>query len=148
MHLISVAAGYYSGIEKMSEMISYCGQICSNCPIYLATKETNKEVQEQRRAEIAKSFEKTYGIYFEASDIGDCDGCRTAEGRLYFACNECKIRKCAKQKSIENCAYCPDYACKDLEEFFKRDASSKGRLDKVRDQMFRSLRQKRDNRYR
>jgi predicted nucleic acid binding AN1-type Zn finger protein len=116
--------------------------------MYLATKATDKEEQNRIRAEIAKTFEKAYGIYFEASDIADCDGCRTAGGRLFSACNDCKIRQCAKQKMIENCAYCTEYACRELEAHFHKDASAKERLDKARDQMFRSSRQKRDSKYR
>jgi hypothetical protein len=74
-----------AGKKYMSDMLSYCGLICNTCPIYLATKETDKEEQNRMKAEIAKSFEKAYGIYFEASDIADCDGCLTAGVRLFSA---------------------------------------------------------------
>jgi predicted nucleic acid binding AN1-type Zn finger protein len=137
-----------AGKKYMSDMLSYCGLICNTCPIYLATKETDKEEQNRMKAEIAKSFEKAYGIYFEASDIADCDGCHTAGGRLFSACNDCKIRRCAMQKMIENCAHCAEYVCKELEVHFQKDASAKERLDKVKDEMFRSHRQKRDSKYR
>jgi predicted nuclease of restriction endonuclease-like RecB superfamily len=132
----------------MSELLGYCGLICNTCPIYLATKEIDKEEQNKMRAEIAKTFEKVYGIYFEASDIADCDGCRTLNGRLFSACNDCNIRQCANQKMIKNCAHCMEYACKELKTFFHKDASAKERLDKVRDQIFRGHRQKRDIKYR
>ncbi|MBM3120461.1 MAG: DUF3795 domain-containing protein, partial [Chloroflexi bacterium] len=32
--------------------------------------------------------------------------------------NICKIRKCGKQKQVENCAYCHEYACEKLTKFF------------------------------
>jgi hypothetical protein len=134
--------------KLMAEVIGYCGQSCSSCPIYLAAKETDKEKQEQIRAGIAKSLEQAYGIYFEASDIADCDGCRTPGGRLFSACPDCKIRQCAKKKMVENCGFCPEYVCKELEIHFKRDPSAKARLDKERDNMFRSSRQKRDIKFR
>jgi len=132
----------------MSELLSYCGQICSACPIYVATNETDKDAQERMRTEIAKSFEMAYGIYFEASDIGDCDGCKTSSGKLFSVCYECKIRKCAKEKLVKNCAHCTEYICKELEVFFKKYASAKEHLDEVRDDMYRSRRQQRDSKYR
>jgi hypothetical protein len=132
----------------MGEMISYCGLICSTCPIYVATKTADVEEQTRIRTGVAKTLEQAYGIYFEASDIADCDGCRTPGGRLFSACNDCRIRNCAKQKIVENCAHCTDYICKELETFFQKDASAKERLDTLRDDMFRSRRKKRDHKYR
>lgn len=132
----------------MGEFISFCGLSCSTCPIYVATRTTDPAEQERIRAEVAKTLEDAYGIYFEASDISDCDGCRTAGGKLFSACDDCKIRRCAKERIIENCAHCTEYPCKNLEAFFQKDVSAKERLEKLRDDMFRSRRKKRDSRFR
>ena len=116
----------------MSEILSTCGLICSTCPIYLATREINKEEQRRKRTEIAKLCKEQYGLNYELSDITDCDGCNTENGRLFSGCNDCAIRKCAKQKAVENRAFCPEYSCQKLESFFVHDSDAKTRLDKVR----------------
>ena len=116
----------------MTEMISYCGLICRTCPIYLATRQENKEEQARMRAEIVGLCQAHYGIHYELKDITDCDGCRTERGRLFSSCKNCSIRKCAKQKGLENCAYCPEYACEKLLTFFGADPTAKTRLDEIR----------------
>jgi hypothetical protein len=68
----------------------------------------------------------------EPEDITDCDGCRTEGGRLFSACKSCLIRNCAKQKELENCAYCSEYVCERLEAFFTTESTAKTRLDAVR----------------
>jgi hypothetical protein len=117
----------------MSEMLSYCGLICDTCPIYLVSREVNKAEQNRKRAEIAKLCREQYGMNYELSDISDCDGCRTEDGRLFSGCHDCRIRQCAKQKMIENCAHCAEYICRNLELFFIKDPSAKARLDKARE---------------
>jgi hypothetical protein len=116
----------------MSEILSYCGLVCNTCPIYLATREINKEEQIRKRTEIAKLCKEQYGMNFELSDITDCDGCHAESGRLFSGCNDCAIRKCAKQKAVVNCTYCSEYICQSLESFFVTDPSAKIRLNEVR----------------
>ena len=116
----------------MAEMVAYCGLTCQTCPIYLATRQENKEEQARMRAEIVQLCKEQYGMNYELEDITDCDGCRTEDGRLFSACKNCFIRKCAKQKGLENCAYCTEYACVRLEAFFGTDPTAKVRLDEIR----------------
>ena len=116
----------------MSELLSYCGLVCSTCPIFLATRESDKEVQKKKRIEIAGICKEQYGMNLELSDITDCDGCRTEAGRLFSGCYECTIRECAKGKAIETCANCSEYICRKLESFFVHDSSAKIRLDEMR----------------
>jgi hypothetical protein len=61
-------------------------------------------------------------------------GCITETGRLFLECRNCPIRKCAKEKELESCAYCEEYVCKILEEFFATEPSVKTQLDKRRKQ--------------
>jgi hypothetical protein len=117
----------------MNEMIAYCGLDCQNCPIYLATREQDKEKQERTRIEIMQSLKTHYGMKCELEDITDCDGCMSDKGRLFSACKDCSIRKCARKKELESCAYCDEYICETLEEFFAKESSAKNRLDKIRD---------------
>jgi hypothetical protein len=116
----------------MSELLAYCGLVCQTCPIYLATREENKEEQARTRVEISRLCKEHYGMKYEPEDITDCDGCRTEGGRLFSACKDCAIRNCARQKGVETCAHCTDYVCGKLEAFFATDQTAKTRLDEVR----------------
>jgi hypothetical protein len=73
-----------------------------------------------------------YGIEYRYTDITDCDGCISGSDRLFTGCANCKIRKCATEKGIKNCAYCEKYACEILMELFKTDHGAKARLDLIR----------------
>jgi hypothetical protein len=122
----------FRGERDMSEMIAYCGLVCQTCPIYLATREENKEEQSRMRVEISRRCKEQYGMKYEPEDITDCDGCRTEGGRLFSACKDCAIRNCARQKGVETCAHCTDYVCGKLEAFFATDPAAKACLDEVR----------------
>ena len=96
----------------MSELISYCGLICQNCPIFLATRETNKVKKESMIRDIINMCREHYGIEYKYEDINDCDGC--------------------KSENVDNCAYCDEYTCEKLSEIFKTDPKAKTRLDTIR----------------
>jgi Protein of unknown function (DUF3795) len=115
----------------MDETISYCGLSCRTCPIYLASREGDELKKNDLRIGIIKECKKEYGIEYSIHDINDCDGCKSISGNLFSGCTYCKIRVCAIQKKIENCAYCDDYICDLLVEFFKSDRSAKQRLEKI-----------------
>jgi hypothetical protein len=115
----------------MNRMIAYCGLVCRTCPIYLVTREKNKERQKEKRKEIVRLLKNHYGLEFRLEDITDCDGCMSETGRLFSVCQDCPIRKCAREKKLENCACCGEYICKTLEEFFAREPDAKKRLNKI-----------------
>lgn len=116
----------------MTELIAYCGLNCLTCPIFLATRITNKEEQAKRREEIARLCNELYGTAYRSEDIDDCDGCRTQGGRLFRECKNCGIRPCAMEKRVENCAHCADYVCGELQRFLAFEPSAKKRLDQIR----------------
>jgi len=122
--------------EKVtSEMIAYCGLNCVECQIYLATRETDLKKQRQMREQIVIAIKKYLGEEKRVEDITDCDGCKAEGGRLYSNCQKCQIRKCAREKGLENCAYCGEYACEKLSEFFDSEgekAGAKKRLDEIK----------------
>jgi hypothetical protein len=97
--------------NHMAEIIAYCGLACHTCPIYLATRQENKDEQRRMRAEISRLLKEQYGMNYQPEEITDCDGCRTDGVRLFSGCMNCLIRKCAREKGLENCAYCTEYAC-------------------------------------
>jgi len=117
---------------KMDEIVSYCGIICQGCPIYWATREKNIEKKEKMRKAIARLGSEHYGTEFKPEDITDCDGCRTEGGRLLRVSGDCPIRKCARQKELENCAHCPEYTCENLKEFFSKDPQAKAILEVIK----------------
>jgi hypothetical protein len=119
----------------MAEMVAYCGLICRTCPIYVATRQENKGAQFKMRTEIVRLCHEHYGMNYTIEDITDCDGCRTEGGKLFSPSNKCRIRKCAKEKGVENCAYCTDYACERLDAIFKTDSTAKTRLDEIKNRI-------------
>lgn len=116
----------------MTEGVAYCGLSCQSCPIHMATRQENKKDQARMRVEIVERCKEQYGINYTLEDITDCDGCRTESGRLFSASKNCPIRKCAREKKLENCAYCTEYACGKLETFFSTETSAKTRLEAIR----------------
>lgn len=120
---------------KMDQVVSYCGLICETCPIYLATREKDDDKRYDMRAEITREIKKLYGEEYKPEDITDCDGCKTESGRLFSGCKNCHMRKCARRKGVENCAYCDEYACEKIEKFFATYPDAKAQLDAIRDKL-------------
>jgi hypothetical protein len=114
----------------MSKMTAFCGLICSECVAFLVTQENDDE----KRAEVAKLWSEQYKVELKPSDI-NCDGCISNSTRLVGHCNVCEIRKCGKQKGVQNCAYCDDYVCEKLEGFFKMVPNAREHLDGIRKQL-------------
>jgi hypothetical protein len=68
------------------------------------------------RADIAEHIKKLYGQECKPEDVTDCDGCRCEDDRLLAASRNCQVRKCGRQKGVENCAHCNEYPCEELEK--------------------------------
>ncbi len=117
------------GVDKL---MGFCGLSCASCPIYLATRETDKAKQRQMRIQIAELISEHYDTPVTPEDVNDCDGCRSSTGRLYSGCNNCEIRNCAQTKNCLTCAHCDEYPCEKLETIFASDPDAKKQLDKIR----------------
>jgi hypothetical protein len=91
----------------MEKMIAFCGLTCSECPAYIATQ---REDDDERR-KVAEMWSKEFKVELKPEDI-NCDGCL--------------------DKKIKNCAYCDEYACEKLTDFFKVAPEAKNNLDEVR----------------
>lgn len=125
-------------VKGAEEMIAYCGLNCTTCPIYLATREKNPKKQRREREQIVIAIKKYLGEEKRVEDITDCDGCKAQGGRLYSGCRNCRIRKCASEKGLENCAFCREYPCEKLSKFFDsedKEGVAKKRLDAIRDSL-------------
>ena len=112
----------------MGKIISICGNICSDCAAFKATKEDN----ELKRKETAEAWSKMYSSKINPEDI-NCEGCVTAGGKKFNYCGACEIRKCGMEKDIKNCAYCEEYVCDKLEEFFKMVPKNREILDRIKE---------------
>ena len=113
-------------------MIAFCGLVCENCPIYLATTENDESLKKTMRESIAEECTINYGLNLQPEDITDCDGCRSGSGRLFSGCLNCEIRKCAILRKSESCAFCPDYICDRLKKHFLLDPEAQTRLETIR----------------
>ena len=105
----------------MTEINSYCGGNCEGCAIYLATREEDENKRNEMRIDIAQQIEELYGQKCKPEDVGDCDGCKAATESSFSA--NCKIRKCAIQKELDNCTLCNDYPCEELKKMSKAESS-------------------------
>ena len=111
----------------MDKLIGFCGLICSDCPAFIATKNDD----DTEREKIAKQWSKEYKHEFKIGDI-NCDGCVETEGRHIGYCNMCEVRACAVKKDIKNCAYCEDYGCEILNNFFNMAPHARELLEEIR----------------
>ncbi len=92
-------------------MLGYCGVNCAECSAYKGTITTDIEV--------LKKVAATYGTGPEVYEEHVCLGC-TPSDQPFLAkyCATCKIRACAVERQVPNCAACSDYGtCADLKAF-------------------------------
>ncbi len=110
----------------MEKMIGYCGLDCSECPGYIATQKNDMDALRQ----VAELWSKEYNGNLVAEDC-ICDGC-TVDGRKIGHCSQCKVRLCAMDKGVANCAHCADYGCQTLTEFLGFAPKAKANLEMIR----------------
>jgi hypothetical protein len=109
------------------QIIGVCGLICSECEAYKATQADDDAL----RAEVARKWSEEYGGSLVIADI-NCDGC-VAEGIKFSHCAECKMRECAAERGLPNCAHCDDYeTCEKIAGFFEMVPPAKQTLDAIR----------------
>ena len=111
----------------MEKMIAYCGLNCTECPAFIATQNDDDAL----RRETAETWSKQFNSEIKPEDI-NCDGCTTETSRIIGFSNICEIRKCGREKGVENCAYCNDYGCQKLEKFFEMVPMAKANLEEIR----------------
>jgi len=111
----------------MKRIVAYCGIICSDCPVFKATK-MNNDAERRRVAELwTKQYDKDYG-----PENINCDGCLTQGQKIFSYCKVCEIRKCARERNVKNCAYCEQYVCEKLSYLLNKYKPAKEVLDKIR----------------
>lgn len=55
------------------------------------------------------------GLFCGACGAEDCSGCQSDNVDEYVS--GCRFRKCAREKGLEFCCFCPDYPCRELNAF-------------------------------
>lgn len=111
----------------MTNMVAYCGLVCPHCPAYVATQKDDVEGLKQ----IAAKWSKELNLALEWEDCR-CDGCLATAGRQIDYCRECQVRACAIARQVQNCAYCPDYACEKLGKFLSSVPEARAKLEEIR----------------
>ena len=109
-------------------MLGYCGINCDECAAYKGTVNTDVGL-----------LEKAAGSYWDGAYSAPewvCLGCTPADqGFLAKYCATCKIRDCAIEKDVQNCAACDSYeSCQMLKDFIKGDSGALAqRMDWLRE---------------
>lgn len=111
----------------MEKIVGYCGIICSDCPVLIATQNDD----DAERKKVAELFTRQYEREYKPEDI-NCDGCISASQRIFSYCTVCEIRKCGREKKVKNCGFCSDYTCERLSNLFAEYSKAKETLDKMR----------------
>jgi hypothetical protein len=100
----------------------YCGLCCENCAVKVKVEPASKVLYDEMRAagfEEVISFipggEGFWPFLKCMADNGVCVSCRDGNGGN----PACAIRICAKEKSVEMCAFCKDYPCDKFATFLK-----------------------------
>jgi hypothetical protein len=81
----------------VDKMISFCGLTCTDCQAYIATQKNDDE----GRRRVAEMWSKEFKTSLKPEDI-NCDGCLVDSEKLFGYCQVCEIRKCGKEKKVEN----------------------------------------------
>jgi hypothetical protein len=111
----------------MSKMIAYCGLVCSDCPTFLATQ-IDDDVARQKTANL---YAEKFGLNLKPQDI-NCDGCKSDGGKLIGYCLTCEIRRCCREKALEDCAQCDDQPCEKLTRFHEFSADAKASFETLK----------------
>jgi hypothetical protein len=114
----------------MDEMVAYCGLVCSDCPTFQATKNDDDAAREKTAALSSEKF----GFNLKPEDI-NCDGCLSNGGKLIAYCQTCKIRKCCRDKGLDNCAVCDEQTCEKLLKFHEFSPDAKAQFNSLVKQM-------------
>ncbi len=93
------------------EYISFCGDICTLCPRYIATQKNDED-------ELAAIAELWFRLGFRETIVSNddirCNGCTREKKCLY------SITVCEHLKGKKNCGECEQFPCKIIASVFKK----------------------------
>ena len=103
------------------QLSCYCGLYCGYCAVKVKVGPAAKVLYDEM---ISAGFEDVisdipggegfWPFLKHMAEQGMCVSCRDGGGNP-----ECAIRLCAQDKEVEMCAFCTEYPCGKLTEFFK-----------------------------
>ena len=111
----------------MEKIIAFCGIDCSECAVFIASKENSEE----KKQEVAKEWSSA-DKPLQSEDI-HCKGCFDSTD-IFWYCSSCPVRACGLEKGVKNCAYCEKYPCLKLHEIyqeFTNPVKAIGRLQEI-----------------
>ncbi len=103
--------------------ISFCGQICAECPVYQVTRENDLG----QRIWLALEYSSESHQYHPAEM--HCQGCHSLFANLAPMCKSCEIRNCALGRVLVSCAECVDYPCDIIERLVPVDTDNRAELE-------------------
>ena len=97
----------------MEQIISRCGNICSECPWSMFMR---KKIAEEDWDEYSAQVKKYTGFKPIKYEWEGCVGCHTPADELpshpfFNFLKNCRTRKCGQHNDIPNCAYCGRFPC-------------------------------------
>jgi hypothetical protein len=112
----------------MAILFGCCGNDCSACEAFLATRSNDQQSLES----VAANWRREYQNPAFTADNVRCDGCLSQSSVHPAWCGQCPIRACAHQQAVANCAVCPDYGCAKIAGFTARNPQMRANLDALR----------------
>jgi hypothetical protein len=107
------------------EYVAYCGLLCNECPIFIATAENDEQAKERLARECSNE-----DVQFLKDDM-NCYGCFWEGNRNSKMCGNCAMRNCAEAKGVENCGYCGDYPCSHIETYVPEGLENRKKLESI-----------------
>ena len=107
------------------DMVSCCGIMCAECPMYIATEKDDETMKKDLALEYSFG-----GVKFYPKDIC-CHGCLTVSADHNKFGKNCEIRKCCKVHGIRLCAECKEFPCEKTEEFVPKGSEQRNRLEEM-----------------
>lgn len=91
----------------MKAHIAKCGYRCDLCSAFKPV------LTDADKQDISRAFKKYYGMQVGPQDIKTCAGCQSSD---IPNDKECPVFPCAREKGIDNCAFCEDFGCDKLKQ--------------------------------
>ncbi len=113
MNLYKLKVIDYCGESILEQIISRCGNICSECPWSMAMR---KRIAKEDWEHYAKEIKRFTGYKPVKYEWEGCVGCLTPTEEFpshpfYNLLKKCRTRKCAEYNEVPNCAYCGRFLC-------------------------------------
>lgn len=95
---------------KLTIKLAYCGDLCNECPRYIATLKNDYD-EFKKVAFLMKKVGWRYDL--DVVENMRCNGCQDVENCEY------SVKECCLEKNINSCGECTVYPCLKLNQAFK-----------------------------